>query len=526
MDKAPSALDEMLQRYQLMPEDQQAALLAAAQTLTGEMRWLPNPGPQTEALFNPADLLFYGGQGGGSKSDLLLGTALTQHRRSLLMRRQYADLSALTERAVEINGTRLGFKETSPPRLRSIDGRLLEFGAAQREGKELAWQGRPHDFLGVDEVVQFLEKQIRFLMGWVRTTVQGQRCRTILASNAPINAAQRWIIGMFRPWLDLTYDKPAKPGELRWFVTAPDGKDLEVPDATPVQLPGQTKPLIPQSRTFIPAALSDNPFLSRTNYQATLDALPEPMRSAVRDGDFTAAQLDAENQVIPTAWIIAAEKRWKADGGRRFGAMTCMAFDSAGGGLDAAVLGIRHGPWVDKLDAEAGIQTADGGLMATRILGKRRDGAPIVLDVGGGFASGVILRLKDNEIVPHKFNGAEKSSATAKGSGLHFVNKRAEVYWKLAEALDPGQPNGAVLELPPDPELRADLAAVTWSLELGGIQIGDKDDIRAKLGRSPGKGDVVAMLVSEGTKAAQRQAGGMRGRKPKVIMGHDRARRR
>jgi hypothetical protein len=54
-----------------------------------------------------------------------------------------------------------------------------------------------------------------------------------------------------------------------------------------------------------------------------------------------------------------------------------------------------------------------------------------------------------------------------------------------------------------------------------------KDDIRAKLGRSPGKGDAVAMVVSEGQKAAQRQMTGLPGnRKPKVIMGHDKARRR
>ena len=56
------------------------------------------------------------GQGGGGKSDILLGLAFTAHRRSLLLRRQYTDLSAITERAVEINTTRAGYNGASPPK--------------------------------------------------------------------------------------------------------------------------------------------------------------------------------------------------------------------------------------------------------------------------------------------------------------------------------------------------------------------------------------------------------------------------
>src|SRR3546814_3606837 len=71
------------------------------------------------------------------------------------------------------------------------------------------------------------------------------------------------------------------------------------------------KRYIPQSRTFIPAALGDNPFLINTGYQATLDAMPEPMRSAIRDGNFMAAREDDPWQVIPTSWILTAQQRWR-----------------------------------------------------------------------------------------------------------------------------------------------------------------------------------------------------------------------
>src|SRR6476661_8501015 len=49
-----------------------------------------------------------------------------------------------------------------------------------------------------------------------------------------------------------------------------------------------------------------------------------------------------------------------------------------------------------------------------------------------------------------------------------FANKRAEVWWKFREALDPDQPDGSAIALPPDPELRADLCSPTWKLGADG----------------------------------------------------------
>jgi hypothetical protein len=40
---------------------------------------------------------------------------------------------------------------------------------------------------------------------------------------------------------------------------------------------------------------------------------------------------------------------------------------------------------------------------------------------------------------------------------------------ELREALDPDQPDGSAIALPPDPELRADLCAPTWKLTARGI---------------------------------------------------------
>src|ERR1044071_2356525 len=73
-------------------------------------KWVPNPGPQTDAYHSVADVLLYGGQGGGGKSDLGLGLAFSgPHRRALILRRKYVHLGGLIDRAKEINGGASGF---------------------------------------------------------------------------------------------------------------------------------------------------------------------------------------------------------------------------------------------------------------------------------------------------------------------------------------------------------------------------------------------------------------------------------
>lgn len=498
-------LDEMLSRIGALPPDQRAEFEKSIAAATKSLKFVPSPGPQTLAWFSPADILLFGGSAGSGKTSLGVGLSLCEHRRSLLMRREGVELTGMIEEMLKFHGSREGFSGAPPPSLRTGDGRLIEFGSAKNLKDEESWQGRPHDLLYMDEVVHFLEAQVRFLMGWVRTTEEGQRTRTVFGSNPPISADGQWIVGMFRPWLDITHPRPAKHGELRWFVTDPDGKDFEVAGPEPYQFPGQPGPVKPMSRTFIPGKLSDNPYLARTDYGAKLDALPEPLRSAVRDGNFMAARQDASNQVIPTAWVLAAQERWKPEGWRQF-AMTAMGFDPAGGGRDSAEIAYRHGGWYGALISAVGPDTADGSTMAAAVLKARRNGAPIVVDVGGGYAGAAVERFKDNDVTITRFDGAAASTAKAKHTGLSFANKRAEAWWKFREELDPDQEGGSAIALPPDTELRADLTTPTWELKIKGILVESKDEIRKRLGRSPGKGDAVVMALSEGNRAAQRRA--------------------
>jgi hypothetical protein len=279
--------------------------------------WQPIPGPQTEALQTEADITFYGGAAGGGKTDLLLGCSLTQHRRSIIFRREFAQLKGIRERAEEIYGSIGRFngqQELWKIQRGQYAGTTIEFGACQFPGDEKKYQGRAHDLKGFDEITHFTEAQFRFLITWNRTSLADQRCQVIAAGNPPTDAEGDWVIRYWGPWLDETHRNPAKPGELRWFVTDPKtGKDLEVDGPEELHLEneeGELELVRPKSRTFILAKVEDNPFLMQTGYKATLQSLPEPLRSRMLKGMFNIGREDADWQVIPSAWVIAAQKRW------------------------------------------------------------------------------------------------------------------------------------------------------------------------------------------------------------------------
>ncbi|MFQ5955518.1 MAG: terminase [Kiloniellales bacterium] len=458
---------------------------------TRSILWEPIPGPQVAAYRSPADALLYGGQAGGGKTDLLIGLALTGHRRSIIFRREYEQLKAIIDRCQAIIRDRRLYNAQDRV-WRLGDGRRLELGACQHPGDEQKFQGRPHDLKAFDEVSHFLESQFRFLIGWNRTTAPGQRVRVVCTGNPPTHADGEWVIRYWAPWLDEQHPYPAGPGELRWFA-ALDGKDVEVEDGRPFV---HKRELVrPKSRSFIPAAVTDNPYLMATGYVATLQALPEPLRSMLLHGDFGAAQEDDPWQVIPTAWIKAAQARWTAGPSE---AMTALGVDVARGGRDFTVLSPRHGPWFAEQRLYPGQTTPDGAQVAALVVGALEDGALVNIDVVG-VGTSPFDHLRDNGVAANPLNSAEASRARDRSGRLGFVNKRAEWWWRMREALDPG--HGQHLMLPPDRGLLADLAAPRWKLTARGIQVESKEDIMRRIGRSPDRGDAAVYALAEARRA-------------------------
>lgn len=458
--------------------------------------WRPQVGRQMEALDSKADIVGYGGAAGGGKTDLIAGLAITQHERSLILRREKTQTEGIIQRITEILGSGDGYNsQKSQWRLGS---KIIEFGGLDGPTDHQKWQGRPHDLKALDEVTEMREHQARFVMGWNRSSSATQRTRCLLTFNPPTTAEGRWVIKFFGPWLDDRHPNPAEPGELRWFTTI-KGNDVEVTGGEPFVLfrgdplydfdPAEFSPekiILPKSRTFIPSRVTDNYFYVKSGYIATLQSMPSPLREQLLDGDFKAGMEDDEWQVIPTAWIDEAMARWQPRDAK--GEMDTLGCDPAMGGRDKFVLSPRHGTWFDKFIRIPGKDVPDGQTGASLVIKHRRDRAVVNIDIVG-WGSSTYNFLEENNVQCHAVNGAARSLERTKDGKLGFYNYRAEIVWRMREALDPANPNP--ISLHPDPALRADLAAYKWKITRAGIQVRSKEEMKEELGRSPDDGDAV-----------------------------------
>jgi hypothetical protein len=505
-------LDELLARVNQLPPEDIAKLKAQAAHDLAKPQWLPNPGPQTKAYYCEADELLFGGEAGGGKSDLLIGLALSEHKRSRILRRINQDATELGDRLVEILEDDSGFTR-NPPTWRGSDGQMIEFRGCELERDKQRFKGKARDFIGYDELADFLESQYVFINTWNRSVEPSQRCRIVGATNGPTTAEGLWITRRWAAWLDPRHPNPAKDGELRWYIRV-DDQDVEFDGPGPHEVRG--KMVRASSRTFIRSRLEDNPDLAETDYGDRLESLPEELRRVYRGGDFTVGLKDDDWQCIPTAWVDAAQQRWTPRPHEGY-AMTSMAVDVAPGGGDKRVISSRYGGWFAPLDV-AREEDKDGRLTAAAVVKLRRDNCPVVVDLGGGWGGDAAIALKDNGIAVVTYMGLDPSSGTTRDGKLRFVNKRAETIWKFREALDPGQEGGSAIALPPDPELKADLAAFRWMLKPNGIQIESKEDIKKRIGRSPDRGEAVVMCLAPGDHAVKRAA--IRRSPPKVLMAY------
>lgn len=475
--------------------------LALLQTLKARNRlnWQPLPGPQSIAYDCKADIVLYGGAAGGGKTDLALGKALTKHQRALILRREFPQLESMIERSKEIFDPYGTFNEGKAFWRCEFGGKrqVIRFGSVQYEKDLKKYQGRPHDLLVFDEAANFPAAFVMFLSAWVRSEDPKQKCQLLLCSNPPTDPEGDWLLEWFAPWLDPHHPRPAAPGELRWYIVVGDDH-IEVDGPAPVQRGEET--YTPQSRTFIPARVTDNPYYAGTSYVARLQALPEPLRSKMLKGDFAAGREDSAFQVIPSAWVKLAQERWKQREKPKT-PMTAIGVDVARGGSDKTVATPRFDNYFDTPVCEPGQATPNGQAVATLVVNLRRDDATVNIDIGGVGTSPYDVLAEKIGMKAVAMNGAEGSDARDRSGQLAFVNARAEWYWKLREALDPDQ--GDDLAIYPDPEVLSDLTAPKWKLTARGIQIEEKKEIIKRIKRSPDKGDSLvyahAIKIAPGT---------------------------
>jgi hypothetical protein len=520
-------IKEILAALDGLPPQEQAAQFAAARGVVGKRLWEPNPGPQTDALFSDADELFYGGQAGGGKTSLILGMAATEHERSLILRRTAKETQGLVEDLADIVGNRDGWSQQQGTW--RLPGRTIEIGGCQLEDDKQRYKGQPHDLICFDELGDFSESQYIFITTWNRSTSPGQRCRVVATGNPPTNASGLWLIKRWAAWLDPQHPNPANPGELRWFTAGEDDREIEVDGRGPHLIRGEW--INAKSRTFIPARLEDNPDLAATDYAATLAALPEELRAAYRDGRFDLGLKDRAYQAIPTAWVRMAQERWRPTPPPGV-PMCSMGVDASGGGTDPMIIAQRFDSWfapIIRVPAkEIPIERA-GAYCAGIVISHRRDSALVIVDLGGGYGSSMYEQLHANGVGPKGYKGAEAAYGKTICGKFTFNNTRSGAIWRFREALDPGQPGGSTIALPPSATLLADLTAPTYEPDSKQIVVESKQKVCARLGRSTDEGDAVIMAFYKGIKQSNLPGGFSaynRARTPSVVMGHTAQRRR
>jgi len=423
-------------------------------------------------------------------SQVILGKALTQHRRSLIIRREAKDLQALIDACREIVGKQGSFNANLNIWRDLPGGRTIQFGGLKDPGDEQHFRGNPHDLIGLDEADQIPEYQARFVMGWLRTTDKNQHCQVIICFNPPHDPEGEWLIRFFAPWLDDEHPNKALPGEPRWFAMV-NGKETEFTKPDKIKIGDEW--VTPKSRTFFPARVQDNRALFDTGYLDTLLALPSPLREQLAYGDFKIGRVDGAWQAIPTSFIKAAQKRWTPSCPFP-GKMTALGADISRGGTGATCTAPLYGTWFGELEAVRGPATDTGRKAANIVKARHKDGCPINMDMNGlGVACYEHLQemLGPQSGLLRGLNPGDPSDLHESSGKFQLMNLRAAMVWSFREALDPE--NGSTIALPPDDELAQDLAAPRYQVVGDKIKIEMKSDVEKRLGRSVDRGDAVVM---------------------------------
>ena len=197
--------------------------------------------------------------------------------------------------------------------------------------------------------------------------------------------------------------------------------------------------------------------------------------------DFSA---DVEDAIIPMAYISGAfGKVLHPDMYRR--APVVIGVDVARFGDDKSVIYVRQG--LASLEVKKFTQT-DLNQLAENVMAfitKYNPDAVFVDDVGIG--AGVVDIIRAREFDCWGVNGGSKPSDSSM-----FVNKRAEIWWRIREWLEVG---GA---LPADIELREELASPTFTYDPANrIKLEKKEDMKERGLHSPDVADALALTFAQ-----------------------------
>lgn len=228
----------------------------------------PNPGPQTEFLAASEKEVLYGGARGGGKSYAMLIDPLRYfsngNARALLLRRTMPEVRDLIHKSKVLYpqafGPRTKWREQEKEWI-FPSGARMEFGYCESRDDVMRYQGQAYTWIGIDELAQFpTEDIVNDLSGSLRSIDPTIPTHMRFTAN-PGGPGHGWV-------------------KRRFIDPAPPNTSFNIEVATPV---GVKK----ISRRYIPAKLSDNPYLMQSDdYMVALANLPEHKRKQWLEGDW------------------------------------------------------------------------------------------------------------------------------------------------------------------------------------------------------------------------------------------------
>jgi hypothetical protein len=224
----------------------------------------PNDGPQTDFLAASETDVLYGGAAGGGKSYAMLVDPLRfAHRaahRALILRRSMPELRELIDKSRELYPKAFpGCKYKEVEKLWNFpSGAKVEFGFLERDADVYRYQGQAYSWIGFDEITHLPTE-----FSW---NYLASRLRTTDSEITPYMRCTANPGGIGAHWVKKRYVTPYAPNE---SFRGDDGL----------------------TRKFIPARLSDNPYLSYDGrYEQMLNALPPTQRKQLLEGDWDVAE--------------------------------------------------------------------------------------------------------------------------------------------------------------------------------------------------------------------------------------------
>ena len=239
----------------------------------------PNAGPQTDFLAAGEREVLYGGSAGGGKSYAMLADPLRFMGHpafsGLLLRHTTEELRELIFKSQEmypkiwpgIKWSERKMQWTAP------SGARLWMSYLDREDDVLRYQGLAFSWIGFDELTQW---PTPFAWNYMRSRLRSTASDLPVYMRATTNPG-----GRGHHWVKKMFIDPASSGKPF------DATDIETGEVLryPAGHSKAGKPLF--KRRFIPARLSDNPYLAEQgDYEAMLLSLPEQQRRQLLEGDW------------------------------------------------------------------------------------------------------------------------------------------------------------------------------------------------------------------------------------------------